>query len=52
MAVVDEALGTVAGQQGVTVEQLADSTLATLCGAERVPELKMPCRADASRPSG
>ncbi|MEU4446953.1 hypothetical protein AB0K14_07770 [Actinosynnema sp. NPDC050801] len=42
MAAGDEALKTVAGQRGVTVDQLVDTALGTLYGAERVPGLKQP----------
>ncbi|MBB5803295.1 hypothetical protein F4560_003063 [Saccharothrix ecbatanensis] len=42
MVAGDEALETVAGERGVTVEQLVDTTLGTLYGADRVPELKKP----------
>ncbi|GAB2968401.1 hypothetical protein [Saccharothrix stipae] len=42
MAAGDEALKTVAGQRGVTVDQLVDTALGTLYGADRVPELKQP----------
>ncbi|NUT49790.1 MAG: hypothetical protein HOV94_21140 [Saccharothrix sp.] len=42
MDVAGEALKTVAGQRGMTVEQLVDTTLGSLYGAERVPELKKP----------
>ncbi|MGM1058384.1 hypothetical protein [Saccharothrix sp. Mg75] len=42
MAAGDEALKTVAGQRGVTVDQLVDTALGTLYGAEQVPGLKQP----------
>lgn len=42
MTAADEALKTVAKQQGVTLEEFLDTTLGTLYGAERVPELKKP----------
>lgn len=42
MEFAGEALRTVAEQRGLTVEQLVDTTLGSLYGAERVPELRKP----------
>lgn len=42
LPLADEALATLAEQQGVTVEQVVDRTLTALYGAERLPELKQP----------